>query len=420
MAKLKVGDWERMVTDPGGAPARGKLPATPRLNPFTGARRLFQRTFQIRSQEFADGKFAVRFYPELLDACEISGSGGFFIQDQDFSNFSVIAKGKDKPVDLPAQALWYRLAGGNWDTIGTEAPRSAPDGTQYLPLNVLAGNRLIFGSSSSNPLIYRALLINGTWLEGVSFSSANTATFTVPSDIQGISFNAGFEGTSTAISVTVTYDSLPPANTPASIDIGSYNIFQTQAIELGEVDSYTIPAMSILASYSGNKFNSGGVIASARVRPGYTPSKDVYESITQLTDHNYRGPMETGTYVWYLPSTLQELESRGTESVVKDDLTSLIVAGQFTDEEGALQITLSVVVEFYSPRQIFEKEVSPPLTDEFVRAYHALDTLPAGFCNPDHKELLKKLIDGSRKMARTGGEFLMSHPEVLAALVGLL
>lgn len=419
--KLKVSAWEKMVTDPAAAGMSGKLPATPKINPFTCARRLFQRTFQIRAADFANGKFSMRFYPQIFDAFEIHGSGAFELAQGNWTLINVHSRGKNEPMQMPQQIQWFETQpDGSGVKAGECAVKLAPDGSPYVPLQSGdALNSLTFSTNSFAPIAVRFLNSSGEWgTLSTSFSSGtNNVT---PFGLNHIGF--GFVATSDSSynGATIHVEANNVVGSTLTVNEGTYDLFQTQAVELGQIEGYVVPAMSILATYSGNKFNSGGVIASARVRPGYKAGPDVYESLVQLTDHVYRGPMETGTYVWYLPTTLHELESRGVYDAVRDDLTSLIVAGQFTDPEGSLQITLSEVVEFYSPKQIFEKEVSPPLTDEFVIAYHALDSLPAGLCNPEHKELLRKLIENGLKAARKGGKFLIAHPELLSALASAL
>jgi hypothetical protein len=176
--------------------------------------------------------------------------------------------------------------------------------------------------------------------------------------------------------------------------------------------------MSVLASFTGNQFNDGGVIAAARTRASYTFTGQPYESLTQLQDHSYNGPIKTGAYAWWLPYSIEELEFRDFFEQTLG--TELRMAGIFEDAAGQLKISLAMTVEFYSPLQIFEHEPGPPLTDAFIQAYHALDHFPACTCNPSHSNILKGILSRAAKAAKGGGNFLLKHPEIVTALFAAL
>jgi len=192
----------------------------------------------------------------------------------------------------------------------------------------------------------------------------------------------------------------------------TYDLFDSDAIQLGKVERYRITALSLLASYSGNQFNDGGVIAAARCQPNFTFGEDPYVSLTKLIDHEKHGPMKDGAYVWWLPNSFAEREfiAFGQESQLAT-ATNLRIAGNFSDPLGSLQITITVVVEFYSPLQIFNHNIGPVVNDEFYEALHALDTLPAATCNPLHTDILDALKAG----AKHAFEFAVKNPALVLA-----
>jgi len=190
----------------------------------------------------------------------------------------------------------------------------------------------------------------------------------------------------------------------------SYNLFNSDAVQLAGIERYRVCAMSILAQYSGNQFNDGGVIAGARCQPGYTYGADPYTSLSKLVDHTYHGPMKTGAYVWWLPNSFAEREYTPVGDA-PPSATNLRIAGQFSDPDGSLQITVTVVVEFYSPFQVWNHNLGPVVSDEFYAVIHALDSIPAATCNPLHKDLLKLVST----VARKGVQFAVQNPQIVAA-----
>jgi hypothetical protein len=198
---------------------------------------------------------------------------------------------------------------------------------------------------------------------------------------------------------------------------GCYDFFTTDAVTLSQVATYRVTALSVLATFTGNQFNDGGVIAAARTRAGYFYPGQPYESLTRLTDHRYYGKAKEGAYAWWLPYSLQELNFK--RPFTSQDETELRIAGIFDDTDGQLQITVSMVVEFYSPLQIFEHKPGPSLTDAFQAAYHAMDTFPAATCNPAHTKILKGILGKAADGARGAAKIMLSHPELLAALLAV-
>lgn len=195
----------------------------------------------------------------------------------------------------------------------------------------------------------------------------------------------------------------------------SYNLFNSDAIQLGQVERYRVVALSLLASYSGNQFNDGGVIAAARCQAGYVFGDDPYSSLTKLVDHQYHGPMKTGAYVWWLPNSFAEREYL-LQGQTPPSATNLRIAGNFSDPDGSLQITITTVIEFYSPLQIFSHIIGPVVSEAFYAALHALDSIPAATCNPLHTDLLKLLGKSLKKAVG----FAASNPALVQQAVKAL
>jgi len=177
-------------------------------------------------------------------------------------------------------------------------------------------------------------------------------------------------------------------------------------------------ALSILATYSGDFLNNGGVIVGARTQPRYSTNDVPYNAITKLQDHKYQGAMVEGVHGWWLPYSYEEMDYR-IDLLGNSEATALRVAGQFANANGALVITLNAVVEFYSPLQIFGHSPGPFSSDEYLELLHTMDRLPAFTCNPNHREIFGQLWDKAVGFTRSGVKYLVEHPEVAAKIAAM-
>lgn len=190
------------------------------------------------------------------------------------------------------------------------------------------------------------------------------------------------------------------------------------------VQFYRVTALSMLASYRGNMLENAGMIAGARVPSHWRPNgATMYESLCRLPPSDFhKNPLQEGAYVWRLPYDLQEWEfipvNRDPEV-----LTNLVIAGYFGDADAGLDITVTAVVEFYSPLQLFERNPCPAFTDAYELALRSLLELPPATCNPAHDKLVRLLKSGAAgaaKALRLSAAFARAHPELIQAAVNAL
>lgn len=410
--------WESMVTNP----AMVEPVRTPSSCPYTGAVRTFMRTIEISSTG-NDTPFDFIVRPSLRNTLALAGAAAPAGAQTDRWRGFLTANNNDRGGyfhSLRGSLSYYDSAGNL--LCEQHSLVDAAENLDYFDIIQTATPtyRITVAGKMSKIQIWTRSA--GVWTAGPAASTAP------PAAIYNIAV-----ASMDAIAITIQHPGVELYDTSLTYTSGVgfwspsgprlYSLFSTDAVRLGDVSTYRVTALSALVTYSGNMFNNGGVLAAARTRERYSyvdPSP--YESLTRLQDHSYRGPLKEGGYVWWLPYSLEELDFRCPFD--SEGGTELRVAGEFADETGALQVTLTAVVEFYSPLQIFEHEVGPPLTDAFVLAYHGLDLFPAALCNPSHTKTLSRAIrKAAAAAARLGkgvGSFLISHPEVAEELFAML
>jgi len=281
----------------------------------------------------------------------------------------------------------------------------------YYPFSMNSGESVTTFFQGYGTVFKVWLREGGAWVERASATLArgdNQATAVAGAACDGIAI--GLASPKGSGSFAFSFSVPPSADTSVC-----YDTFSTDAVTLGQVSQFRVTALSVLATFTGNQFNDGGVIAAARVRKGYAYNGLPYESLTQLTDHRYFGKAKEGAYTWWLPYSIDEMDFKEPADIPTE--TELRVAGIFDDADGQFQLTVSMVVEFYSPLQIFEHKIGPPITDDFERIYHALDSMDAATCNPSHSSIIKKALGKSANAAKGLAKTVASHPELLAALL---
>jgi hypothetical protein len=373
--------WKNMVVNPGEHPPV----RTPSISPFTGAVRTFTRTINLASTGVND-EFAVVVKPNLdnnisfpTEAVLAAGWDGVY----DIGSAAV----SDESVTFSAYAKSIYSAGG---TINVNTPteqvvvnpvKDEAIDLYYFPVAIPSNCDIYFKQDAYMGVGVRNALTK-VWTEIIPVVTTAPSTATLWNSA-GVTYDGlCFYTTDNEKYNEVTLSDAGGGLAYPTLAKNTFGTFSSQAVTLSKVSKYRVVSMSALATYSGNMFNDGGVMSAARTRAGWIPTEDYYQSLTQLQDHAYRGPLKDGCYVWWLPYDLKELEFRSPNSDL--DGTALRFAGRFGDDSGALSVTLTMVVEFYSPLQIFEHEVGPPRDDQFTYLFHELDALPAATCNPAH------------------------------------
>jgi hypothetical protein len=199
--------------------------------------------------------------------------------------------------------------------------------------------------------------------------------------------------------------------------------FGEQIID-NDVVTGRVISMSVLATNTSSDLYNGGNIACGRVPNRFDPFGNVATQISGLPDNRgYLGPAKTGGYVVWLPSQFDEFEidNLSKKAVAYDDAEYIVVQVPNWPAGATFRLRFDWIVEFYTPNQIFEKVITPPRTPEFEMFFHFVLSMPAGTCNPDHKDLFRRAIKMARDTyAQIGGHYEKYKPFYDAAASALM
>lgn len=420
LQSLDLPPWPRMLVNPqDNDPVR-----TPTLAPFEGAVRTFTRTYELARSDLATDSFQFRVSPTVNGTVQIPSKtpivvsiASVFESTQSKDQLGITASEfLSNPVVIPYKG-WRITVAGITTSFVVRPEFDAAQQVSYTPFVLTAGASYRVTVDFSSVGCYKWGIASrnaGVWTDVGVFDSGVGAVLNGPCD--GFLLYAQYPlGQAPFKSAQLVWNAGAVAAIPQEHGLSP---FSTDAVNLSEVVQQRVTALSTLVSYVGNEFNNGGVIAAARVRD-YFPLGDPYEQLTKLQTKSYNGALKTGAYAWWLPYDFDELEFRHPLATPLNE-TSLMFAGRFSDPEGALRITVTMVVEFYSPLQIFEHLPGPALTDAFVRLYHGLDGVPAAMCNPSHKQVLKSVLKKARSGAKAGVSYLAANPDVLLNALSML
>ncbi len=390
-------DYGSMVVNPKDfEPVR-----SPAAFAMTGDVKKFTRVFNLNAADSINGGFSMVVTPTIYNFFQLTRSTGI-------TSPNIMSAVNDAPL------VWVTNQAGNIE------------GTANFVINdTVAGTQL--GAAETSDFQTRQALVctcvAGAAVEFQITNGTNAATFTVawydpvlnawtgptPFYVNGrqvktlgvlmangcLAMNVRCNRNAPQVAINISV----PANSTFNALAQTFNLYNSDAIQLSRVERYRVTALSILCSYSGNALQNGGTIASARCAPGYTFGDDPYSSLCKLTDNQYHGPMLNGCYAWWMPNSFEESEYLDI-SEAPASATNLRVAGKFADNTGALQITLTTVVEFYSPLQIFSHLVGPIVDDGYYDCLRQLQLIPAACCNPLHTDLLRMVESRVKKLAK--------------------
>lgn len=369
---------------------------------MTGDVKKFTRVFNLNAADAINGSFSMVVTPTIYNFFQLTRSTGI-------NSPNTMAAVTEAPIS------WYTSQGGTNEATGNFVINDIVTGVQLgscettefqtrqaLVCTLLAGSNVELQITNGS----QGATFTFSWWDPVLNVWVNTApAYINPRQVATFPFNL----VNGALALSLSCNRMAPGIT---LNIGvpggstfnalaqTYNLYNSDAIQLSRVERYRVTALSILCSYSGNALQNGGTIASARCAPGYTFGDDPYASLCKLTDNQYHGPMLNGCYAWWMPNSFEESEYLElSQSPIA--ATNLRVAGKFADGAGALQITLTTVVEFYSPLQIFSHVVGPIVDEGYYDCLKQLQLIPAACCNPLHTDLLKMVESRVRKLAKS-------------------
>ncbi len=410
-------DVKRMMVNPGAHPP-ARVPSDA---PYTGAVRTFTRTFDLAATA-ADDPFNLILRPAISETLRMSGAVAPILSNNYF--FSTWNSASVTNTTYTAGGTWHMLEGplrifadtANKPGVYTELDSvSDPVVGAYWEINGSGSTDMYVGALGGCSKLKVFARIAGSWTDQGDASVTDVVTVNAGGVFDAIALGVFLPTQTHGITVNFERAGTATAN-PTFLATGHHDLFSTDAVTLSKVSTYRVVAMSALVTFSGNVVDNGGVIAAARTRRGFNWSaNDPYQSLTKLQDHSYRGALRDGAYAWWLPYNLDEIRHKGMLDTRES--TELRIAGRFDDAAGSVQVVLSMSVEFYSPLQIFEHEVGPPMSDAYDKMLHMLDTYPAATCNPDHSRLLNSIVKKAHAVGKAALHFAMDNPQIIMSIL---
>jgi hypothetical protein len=163
-------------------------------------------------------------------------------------------------------------------------------------------------------------------------------------------------------------------------------------------------ALSLLTSYMGSTLENGGLIASARVPRGFSvftaaSDTDYYTALASLTRSTFDGPLRTGSYVWWLPTEVQDKDFKHAEVNRRIyDETTLWVSTVRDDPTQTVRVRAVQVVEFLTSSPTYTVGISNFDPDLPLLLRFMMTRLPAATENDLHDKLKGFLKKGWKKL----------------------
>jgi len=163
-----------------------------------------------------------------------------------------------------------------------------------------------------------------------------------------------------------------------------------------DITNARVTAMAVLVTNVTPVLNRGGNVSIGRVPNDFAPfGADVQSRMAKLPkNRRHIGDAAVGGYTWWLPSTYDEFELDNYANLEEAYRNSeyLLCKLSGLSDDAVFIVTVSTIVEFYSPNIIFEKRLTPIFSSEIHNLFHILSMMPAASCNPSHAEMFKDLV----------------------------
>lgn len=166
-----------------------------------------------------------------------------------------------------------------------------------------------------------------------------------------------------------------------------------------------VNSLSLLTSFFGSTLNNGGKVSAARLTSGIfsADGADMMSYAATRPFDCYDGRLETGSYVWWLPTSLDEIgfSNPGSSYDYANGLTTTLVSVAYvadTTQPLRLKTTFTLEVETDSP--LYDSRFSE-YNPMFYEMLHYLRAIPAATENPWHDALVgffDKVVSKAREL----------------------
>lgn len=394
-------------------PSEGAVIHAPTLFPCVGASRRFTRTFTL-SATAANQEFGLKLKPSVHDFY----SAYVGVSAVTFTGTEMRAYIESANDDSSAFLDVYDMTG---TTVQGRYESNLPKTEDGFRFNWASTNTGFLAQATISSLLTGKV---GTFSIVVHHTGGSTTVYgTVFPEGSNVGLTSGVNViTGISVSATVPFRLILVDVNATGMNLNSLTrpLVADSWMERGQVSRSRISAMSVLCSYRGNLLENAGVISGVRAPDGLKlDGANLYSSLTKIPDKQYHGPLIKGIYGFWLPNDQEELDF--ADDHLKSPGTCLYIGGIFTDAGAALEVTLDVVLDLYSPLQIFERLPYPPLCDQTIRMLHELEKLPAFTCNPSHLEILGKGLKQASKAVVKGVkgtyDFVKANPQYVEMLM---
>lgn len=400
----------------------------PTLSPFRGAARKFTRVYTItKPVGFGDGPcpFGLIIRPTVESYI-------WYATGEGLAGSRIMTAGEDNYLFIP------EIGHSSGQTLLEYKPSNAiaralipitldPHGTVVIPyLTGAAAANLVITTASSEAGLHKTRVetsVDGgiTWVQQwLASENQSTQRTIVLAPLTSylvrytvLSGRAGMRSTVSAANVTMNLVADPSRY---------MSLVDSHWLESARVSRIRVSSMSAKCSYTGNLLEGAGVIGTALMSGplDVENAENVYQAISRLPNNSYHGSILDGTYCYWYPTDLEEMDF--LEDFEDPGLTSIWIGGVMNGPEGdvAMELTITSIVDFYSPLQIFEREAFPIVDEEFRRLLLLLAEVNPASCNPKHLDKVKKSIAKLFSKVEAARGFIDSHPEIKSAMVSAI
>jgi hypothetical protein len=236
----------------------------------------------------------------------------------------------------------------------------------------------------------------GAWVERANVPMTAGASYNVPAQsgaIDAVGFSVESNGSTTELEIMAELSMSEALFTGAAftaLGTAFEQQIHDQNIQWGKVQS-----MSCLVQNTSADIYKSGNISAGRVPHKFNIFGNVTSNMAALPRNRvYQGPAANGAYAFWVPSQDDEyaIDQLDHKLAAYKESNYLLFKIDGWLDGSALRVQFDWIVEFYTPNQLFEKELCPPMTDEFRMLLFFVLSADAAMCNPEHSKILSALF----------------------------
>lgn len=405
----QVDKWVSMLADPYGCTS---VVRSPSACPSLGSKARIVHTEKIVAGDLNNGNFAVIARPSTIDPLVLAKKEA-----------RLPAIGFTKTFGEPFSLAFNK---GDHALSGYMTYKNSSGGSRLVSDKDVGGQRCFtIDRDSTNvttvtfvldpsekPINIRYGYYNALWTYGSIYRALPGVPVILPGSSTLDSTNVFLtdaSGTLTPAEHTIkgllyTEDTLAavPESTSSS---GLTSFVNPNLVDVAHVSNCRITAMSILCTNTAAATEDGGLLVSACTRQSLPASSgsivDLMDNTMKLPETNrwQRSIVSDGAYAFYVPDDLESYEPHDYSSYNFHD-NCVYVAGTMDPANGSVNVTVTWIVEFYTPVQLFERSVGPAWHDDYEIALRVLQMGRLASQNDAHESLTKRVASNVKRVLK--------------------